>query len=66
MKIEYNHNLNTAEALKRLKNFASEAKEKYKEHIQDVSEEWDGNKCNFYIKALGSKANGTLEVFKIK
>ncbi len=66
MKLEYTHNLGQSEALARLKKFATQMMQEYKDDIQDASESWQGNKGDFMIKAKGIKVTGSLIVEESK
>jgi len=56
------HTLEPQEAADRLKRLIEQVKAQYGSHLSELHEEWDGQKGNFRVGAMGFKSTGTVEV----
>lgn len=56
------HTLGQAEALSRLKNILSEAREQHGGRISDLQENWTPDGGTFSFRAMGFKISGVLKV----
>ena len=56
------HHLGENEALRRLKEGLSTARDTYQEQVKDMQEKWDGSTLSFAFKAVGMKIAGQMTV----
>jgi hypothetical protein len=59
---EVAHQLGTAAATDRLKQFIAKVQEQYKDLVTDLHGSWTDNALTFAFKAYGFKINGTLTI----
>lgn len=62
MTITVPHQLGEQEALNRIQGMLNDMKQQHGNQIQDLQEQWNGNKGTFSFKAQGFKLAGTLDV----
>ena len=56
------HSLSQEEALGRIKSLVNDLKAQYGDQVSNVTETWQGNKCDFSLKVKMFKLSGTIEV----
>ena len=56
------HALSQEEALSRIKSLVNDLKDQYGDQVSNVTENWNGNKCDFSLKVKMFKLSGTIEV----
>lgn len=61
-KTEVPHSLGKPEAVARLKGMLSDVRDKYKEQVSDLSEEWQGDTLIYSFKTYGFTIQGDLTV----
>jgi len=62
MRVSVPHNLGKQEALARIKNLLGELKSQYGDQIQNLQENWSGNRGTFSFSAMGFSVSGELVV----
>lgn len=62
MKVSVPHNLTTDDAKQRLENFVGILKQEYGSNLDDIREDWQGNKGTFSFKAMGMSVEGNVLV----
>jgi len=56
------HQLGAAEAVERIKSFATKLKEKYDGQYKDLDENWTDNLLQFGLTTMGMKLKGNMQV----
>ena len=56
------HNLGRDEAIRRLKEKFTDARERFGSQVADLEETWDGDRFTFGFRAMGMKIAGTITV----
>ncbi len=56
------HQLSEEEALSRIKSLVADLKSQYGSQVGNVTERWNGNKCDFSLKLKMFKLSGTILV----
>lgn len=62
MKVSVPHNLTMDDARQRLENFVGILKQEYGSNLDNVREDWHGNKGTFSFKAMGMAVEGNVSV----
>ena len=56
------HQLSREEALSRIKSLVNDLKGQYGDQVSNVTETWQGNKCDFSLRIKMFKLSGSMEV----
>lgn len=62
MKVSVPHNLTIDDAKQRLENFVGILKQEYGSNLDDIREDWQGNRGTFSFKAMGMSVEGNVFV----
>lgn len=66
LKITIPHTLTQTEALTRIQTFLPQLKSQHSDKINDLTETWSGNNCEFSFTVTGFKVSGTLAVEEVE
>ena len=58
------HRLGKDEALRRIKDGVTRAREEFARLLTLEEERWEGDRLNFRVRALGQRAAGTIDVYE--
>jgi hypothetical protein len=62
MEITVKHKLSFQEAISRMKDLEQRLKQEYKDELQQVEVNWNDNRADVILKAMGMKAKGYMLV----